>query len=99
MDALGVGMVGSVAKAAGRVGKLHKALKARGYSALTKDGSQWYKLPKYIMSGLGDKLYTWRIPNLYGAPFKTVPTVNYAPAAMAPMVQTLRVPATAPFKK
>lgn len=86
MDALGAGMIGSVAKAAGRVGKLHKALKASGYSPFTKDGSQWYKLPKYIVRGLGNKLYTWKVPDLYGAPFKTVPTVDYTPAAMAPMV-------------
>jgi hypothetical protein len=31
MDALGAGMVGSVLKAAGRAGKIHKTLKARGF--------------------------------------------------------------------
>ena len=97
-DLTGAGMIGSVAKAAGKASRIQKALKARGYQQFTKDGSQWFRLPKKIIRGYGDKLYTYEIPNIYGgSSFKTIPTVDYTPAAMAPLVQTLRVPAEAPF--
>lgn len=97
MDLLGVRMIGPVIKAASKANRIHKALKSRGFTQITKEPTHWARTPKYITTGLGDRLYSWQVPFTETA-VKVIPNVDYANVAMQPLIQTLRVPATAPFK-
>lgn len=97
MDLLGAGMVGPVVKAAGKANKIHKALKSRGFTQITKEPTHWVRTPKYVTTGLGNKLYSWQVPFTEAAG-KVIPNVDYTNVAMQPLIQSLRVPVTAPFK-
>lgn len=98
MDLLGAGMIGSVAKAVGKANRIHKALKSRGFAQITKEPTHWVRMPKYGTTALGNKLYSYKIPFTTGAA-KVIPNVDYTNVAMQPLIQSLRVPATASFKK
>ena len=98
MDLLGARMIGSVAKAAGKANRIHKALKSRGFTQITKEPTHWIRMSKYGTTGLGNKLYSYQVPFNTGAG-KVIPNVDYTNVAMQPLIQSLRVPATASFKK
>ena len=98
MDLLGAGMIGSVAKAAGKANKIHKALKSRGFTQITKEPTNWVRIPEYKTTTLGNRLHSYQIPSTTGES-KVIPNVDYTNVAMQPLIQSLRVPATAPFKK
>lgn len=97
MDLLGAGMIGSVAKAAGKANKIYKALKSRGFTQITKEPTHWVRIPKQVNTSYGSKLYSGQVSNTGAA--KVIPNVDYTNVAMQPLIQSLRVPATAPFKK
>lgn len=98
MDLLGAKMIGSVVKAAGKANRIHKALKSRGFTQITKEPTHWVRMPKYGTTALGNKLYSYQIPFTTSA-VKVIPNVDYTNVAIQPLIQSLRVPATAPFKK
>lgn len=85
IDLLGAGMVGPVVKAAGKANKIGKALKSRGFIPGSKEGI-------YVKQGATGTI------NRASGNVKQVPTVDFTNVAMQPLIQTLRVPATAPFK-
>lgn len=98
-DAVGFGMMGSVAKAASRYGRIAKNLKANGYFRPTDTGTQWIKIGTKetpINAGRFGTIGTKTEPAVY---VKNVPEVDYYGVAMQPMIQSMRVPFTAPFVK
>lgn len=97
MDLLGARMIGSVVKAARKANRIHKALKNRGFIQITKEPTHWVRMPKYINTSYGTKLYSWQVPNTGAG--KVIPNVDYTNVAIQPLIQSLRVPATASFKK
>ena len=86
MDLLGARMLGSVAKAAGKANRIHKALKAKGFVPGNKEGI-------YLKQNAIGPM------NRASGNVKQIPVVDYYNVAMQPMIQSLRVPFTAPFKK
>lgn len=85
MDALGFGMVGPVVKAASKFRKIDKALKSRGFINGSEEGIYIRKNPTGAVNRVSGNV-------------KQIPVVDYTSAVQAPLVQTLRVPFTAPFK-
>ena len=101
MDLLGAGMVGSVIKAAGKANRIHKALKASGFRQVGPESTKFIKTANRTKISRGymnpDKYYHINLgPEVIAE--KTVPNVDYYNVVMQPMIQSLRVPATAPFK-
>jgi len=85
MDLLGARMIGPVIKAAGKANRIAKVLKSKGFVPGSKEGI-------YVKQGTTGTI------NRASGNVKQVPTVDYTNVAMQPLIQTLRVPATAPFK-
>ena len=85
MDLLGARMIGTVIKAAGKANKIGKALKSRGFIPGSEKGI-------YVKQGATGTI------NRASGNVKQIPTVDFTSVAMQPLVQSLRVPATAPFK-
>lgn len=101
MDLLGAGMIGSVVKAAGKANRIHKALKASGFRQVGPEPTKFIKTANRTKLSRGymnpDKYYHINLgPEVIAE--KTVPNVDYTNVVMQPMIQSLRVPATAPFK-
>ena len=101
MDLLGARMVGSVIKAAGKANRIHKALKASGFRQVGPEPTKFIKVGNRTKLSRGymdpNKYYHINLgPEVIAE--KTIPNVDYYNVAMQPMIQSLRVPATAPFK-
>jgi hypothetical protein len=101
MDLLGARMIGPVFKAASKFRNIEKGLKSRGFvkgseRAHMKNGSgtNFHKRNVEVVNDYAGKPHYFE----HWGEIKTVPNVDYYNVAMQPMIQTLRVPATAPFK-
>ena len=101
MDLLGAGMIGSVVKAAGKAKRIHNALKASGFKQVGPEPTKFIKMANRTKLSRGymnpNKYYHINLgPEVIAE--KTIPNVDYYNIAMQPMIQSLRVPATYPFK-
>lgn len=101
MDLLGAGMIGSVVKAAGKAKRIHNALKASGFKQVGPEPTKFIKMANRTKLSRGymnpNRYYHINLgPEVIAE--KTIPNVDYYNVAMQPMIQTLRVPATYPFK-
>lgn len=95
MDLLGARMIGSVVKAAGKANRIHRALRARGFKQITTEPTHWVKPGVHANLTYGNSFHSIPITNWQS---KVIPNVDYTNVAMQPLIQSLRVPITAPFK-
>lgn len=102
MDLLGARMIFPVLKAASKFSRISKNLKSRGFVKGSerahmrgnKSGTNFHKRDVEVVNDAWGNPHTFE----HWGEVKTVPNVDYYNAAMQPMIQSLRVPATAPFK-
>ena len=105
MDILGGRMIGSTVKAATKANRIYKALKSAGFRQVGTEPTKFIKpaqrasvsfTPSENAVFLRGATKTTGISPTYIT--KNIPNVDYANVAMQPLIQSLRVPVTAPFK-
>ena len=105
MDLLGARMVGPVIKAATKANRIYKALKTAGFRQVGTEPTKFIKpaqrasvsfTPSENAAFLRGATKTTGISPTYIT--KNIPNVDYTNVALQPLIQTLRVPATASFK-